>query len=361
MKKSILSFSPLGNPLLQLVGVDATSVVPTGSQTQAADVHDDIYGLGASCYTLLTGVVPAPALERAAQLEQRRADPLRPAHEVEPAVPLHVSQALHRAMSIYANEGHASVEELWRELQTASPEELKLELANSESPIFIAPPASTRQQQLQELASVQTPLSPARQSRNRLPFVYLKKPAAALLLLLFLLLLSTVAGTLLFMHSHQAISTFPRRVATTSATLPSPSQRTAPIVTPTSSPGSYPGVAGSYTGTLVDISTNVSETLIIQGVHQIGDAITGYVTLGSSLAISGQFSGTIGYTKHFTLIVNDVAGHPLLFLEGAIQTATSLSGDFYRCASVPTSGTTCFRAANGYGIWNVQLLPSSSS
>jgi hypothetical protein len=54
----------------------------------------------------------------------------------------------------------------------------------------------------------------------------------------------------------------------------------------------------------------------------------GQVT-GSLLQGSGPFSGTMVTTKHFQFTVTDAEGETLYFIEGSMQSATSLSGDYY--------------------------------
>ena len=58
------------------------------------DARSDIYALGATAYTLLTGRESPESTQRAIH------DSLRPAHEVNPQLSQHVSQAIARAMTI---------------------------------------------------------------------------------------------------------------------------------------------------------------------------------------------------------------------------------------------------------------------
>src|SRR5437588_10507960 len=72
----------------------------------------DIYGLAATIYTLLTGTIPIDAIVRAAG--SRGTDPLKPAHLLAPAVPLTVSEAIQRAMSLSSNDRFETVEDFWQ-------------------------------------------------------------------------------------------------------------------------------------------------------------------------------------------------------------------------------------------------------
>ncbi|HET8851955.1 MAG TPA: hypothetical protein VFN02_05470, partial [Ktedonobacteraceae bacterium] len=127
--------------------------------------------------------------------------------------------------------------------------------------------------------------------------------------------------------------------------------------TPTPVPTTYPTLAGTYKGTIFDIPVNVRTSLTFTDVRQNQGHISGYLTVGPGLLGYGPFSGNIDTAKHLQFTVTDADGNPTLFFEGAMQSATSLSGDYYRCN--PAQGSPCVRGPVGYGIWNV--LASSSS
>lgn len=74
----------------------------------------DIYGLAATIYTLLTGVVPTDAISRFTKKTSNRIDPLKPAHVHNPAVPVPVAQALQRAMAISSADRFETVQEFWQ-------------------------------------------------------------------------------------------------------------------------------------------------------------------------------------------------------------------------------------------------------
>ncbi len=74
----------------------------------------DIYSLGATFYTLLTGVVPIDAISRV--ISSKGIDPLKPANWLESTIPTAVAQALQRAMSINSADRFESIEEFWQVL-----------------------------------------------------------------------------------------------------------------------------------------------------------------------------------------------------------------------------------------------------
>ena len=83
-----------------------TNVIRHGSPGYAApeqygggtDPHTDLYGLAATLYTLLTGVIPPDAITRATR--SKSLDPLRPVNLLVPTISPEVAQAIGRAMSI---------------------------------------------------------------------------------------------------------------------------------------------------------------------------------------------------------------------------------------------------------------------
>jgi eukaryotic-like serine/threonine-protein kinase len=98
-------------------GYGAPEQYVSGTATQT-----DVYGLGATLYTLLSGVVPIDALYRITRMSVNRADPLPPVHEVQESIPISISEALQRAMAINSNDRFAAVAELWSIVQAAADE-----------------------------------------------------------------------------------------------------------------------------------------------------------------------------------------------------------------------------------------------
>ncbi len=114
------------------------------------DTRSDIYGVGATFYTLLTGIVPGDALYRAS----KSVDSLEPMSQVVPAISMHVADAVHRAMSLSSNDRFASVQQFEQALKTdstwiQSPKvDLRhmLDLAPNAGPALQKPPDPLNQQ-----------------------------------------------------------------------------------------------------------------------------------------------------------------------------------------------------------------------
>src|ERR1051326_3980189 len=92
--------------------------------SRGTNTRTDIYGLGATFYSLLTGFVPDDAFYRMTQLGSSGIDPLEPVNRLAPDIPQGVSDAIQKAMSINSNDRFASVEQFRQALnagQTGHP------------------------------------------------------------------------------------------------------------------------------------------------------------------------------------------------------------------------------------------------
>jgi serine/threonine protein kinase len=78
----------------------------------------DVYGLGATFYTLLTGMVPVAATDRLARIDKGEPDPLLPVNKINPLMHTVVAEAITCAMSLSRHDRYASVEQfheaLWQ-------------------------------------------------------------------------------------------------------------------------------------------------------------------------------------------------------------------------------------------------------
>jgi eukaryotic-like serine/threonine-protein kinase len=80
----------------------------------------DIYGLGATFYTLLTGTVPTDALHRITELNSTGNDPLIPIRKLAPDVPPHIASIIHRALSLNGGDRFSTVDRFWQAMNGSS-------------------------------------------------------------------------------------------------------------------------------------------------------------------------------------------------------------------------------------------------
>ena len=108
--RSVLGYTPVYSPLEQIHG-------------RGTDPRSDLYALGATLYTLLTGENPLDAPTRFAAIDDEQPDPLRPAHELNPQVSPAVSVVVMRAMAISRRQRPSSAAEMRQALNYAGKEE----------------------------------------------------------------------------------------------------------------------------------------------------------------------------------------------------------------------------------------------
>lgn len=96
---------------------------------QPADARSDIYSLSATLYHLLTAKLPVDALERSIYALEDKSDPLLPPKQINPLIPLEISDILMKALEIKREPRFDSAMEMRRLLH---PILLKLQKAETE-------------------------------------------------------------------------------------------------------------------------------------------------------------------------------------------------------------------------------------
>ncbi|MDQ2716477.1 MAG: protein kinase [Chloroflexota bacterium] len=112
--------------------------------SSGTNICTDIYGLGATIYTLLTGSAPADALSRIARISGGKDDSLEPLRTVTPALPGYIIDAVTRALAIKSGDRFASVAEFWQALN-AHPMWRQLTTPISPLPVSLPVPRVERQ------------------------------------------------------------------------------------------------------------------------------------------------------------------------------------------------------------------------
>lgn len=109
-------------------------------QDAGTDARSDLYSLGGTIYCLVTGSPPPSALVRAGAVISQLPDPLRPAHEVRPDIPLFFSQVIYHAMALNPSDRPPSAEKMREQLRVgrlahaANPEAFQTVVLPSASP-----------------------------------------------------------------------------------------------------------------------------------------------------------------------------------------------------------------------------------
>ncbi|GAC1392010.1 MAG: hypothetical protein NVS4B11_01460 [Ktedonobacteraceae bacterium] len=328
----------------------------------------DIYGLAATFYVLLTGIIPTDALYRLTQMGSKNTDPLEPVQQLAPHVPQHIADAIHRAMAINSNERFATVKEFWQALNAQPIAEPSVSI------VPVTPLQRIEDIPTKSLASAHgiAPYTAVSRStevtRTRRRGVLLTLFA---LLALLALIVGVTLGTSFFkgFHFGQAASiATPLPKATPGITVtskPTPTSTTAtatPHTTPNptvSPPSAYPVVNNLYSGSVTDTLTTPYTTapITLRNITQNNANISGYLDIapGHGLQGSGYFTGTVSTNRTIQFTVNGYAGNDPLAFTGTIQLNGSIASGTY-CA---VNKGSCDNS-QGHGTWAASPVSSSS-
>ncbi len=373
----------------------------------------DIYGLGATIYTLLSGQIPPDALYRMTLLGGKGRDPLVPLDELMPNISQKVAQAVQRSMSLQQSDRFTSVEHFWREIDTNATS-LEVPVPSLPAQSLPVPSSASAHPVLHETVDVEItkkrpvtllplagelstdPLSNGTKRKGR------KKSALLLVLLALAICCGGVVGfwsltdhpekgfiqkiTPTFGSQATSIPTVPaavptgtgiagRNIPTATAIVPSlphttpvanhpnptpiATQPTVPPLTPTSTPrptptpvpDPYPTLAGGYHGTIIDTtpSPNITTRMYLTAIKQNKGSISGNFSVDAPLQGNGPFSGSVGTNKYIQFTVKGYNGAAPLYFWGFVQSNASLQGQY---CSLDANGH-CSANVGAGGYWNV--------
>ncbi|WP_220192098.1 serine/threonine protein kinase [Ktedonospora formicarum] len=316
---------------------------------RGTNLRSDIYGLGATFYTLLTGEVPVDALTRLTRTSSGGTDPLRPAYELVEDIPEPVSAILHKAMAIDALERYESAEAFWEALKAYIPD-IPTELVGVDMDDDATPLTEDG-----ERPTTQTTLPPPSIVVQEMPRKVRRSRMGLLPLCLILLCALALLGGLVWSTGRWMPGVFAQTTPTIAPTaIPTPSPTATPTATPTPSPTptqppAPPRLAHSYNGTISNTYTSppTNSTMSLSNIAQKGENFSGYLTVGPGLVGNNDFKGSINAKRKFHFLVTGYAGLLPLYFEGTVNKDQSLSGTYcsYRNNACDHS--------SGYGNWHV--------
>lgn len=292
----------------------------------------DIYGLGATLYTLLTSTIPVDALERMIQLNEKEPDPLVPVNQVITTIPASVSEAIARAMSTRSSARFATVEKFWEALTGG------LERQPSSEPPFASldlpeEPASPPEREQAVALTIQndngTPTGGKAQTSHARKAGVIGAAALAVLLL--------VGLGIGIMHQ----SFMPQHIGSVPTQKHSVPGSVTPI-TNTTSQASLPLLGRQYTGEISDVVTNTTTPMTLAQISQSAGRIRGNF---SGLGLTGPFAGTIDTRDNIHFQVTIYGGTETIDFEGIIKLGGTLAGSYRVLRNLQSTGE--------YGVWSV--------
>jgi eukaryotic-like serine/threonine-protein kinase len=281
-------------------GTPGYAAIEQFSNEGDTDVRTDVYGLGATLYTLLTGVKPINAVTRLTAGKGN--DPLKAPHALVPDIPQPVSRAIQRALSLHREDRFATVEDFWHALHVdadAGAQEAQVPISGAQeaqAPAVLPIPGTGKQ-------------GDARSGRRKLMAVFS---------LALLVLIAGGLGLLLSSSMHPAPPPSVMQQASTRGSVgPSTSSRTRTFP--------YPPLASFYAGTISDIGVaNKKTTLYLGQMRQNGKSIAGNF---QGLGLVGSLTGTVNLFGRVHCIVK--YGTESLILDGEMKAGGEIVGTFY--------------------------------
>jgi len=304
----------------EYIADNTTTIIRHGSPGYAApeqygsgtNPRTDIYGLGATLYTLLTGTIPIDAITRVTG--SKGIDPLVPIHLVVPSVSWANAMAVEKAMSISSDDRFNSVEDFWRELNNHTPKQQAVTpLLRSEAP---AKHQVVPEQQLKHLKTS----PPALHNHAQPP----KSRKSAFFFMVLAAILTIAIGTAIVIGT--VVVSLALRHNSTPSILPVATRTLAhstPSFTATHVVSQYPDIVPNYAGTVFDLMNKEKTNLYLTQIQQSGGNISGSF---KGLGLVGPFIGTVTSKGHIQFTVQ--MGTSTLSFAGEIKIGGDIQGTF---------------------------------
>lgn len=304
---------------------------------QGTDIRTDVYGLAATIYTLLTGIVPSDALTRSINNPTVTGDTLKCIHQMSEEIPPVVSKVIVRAMALRKEDRFDSIEAFWQAFCTAA-QHPEIEFATFPHPIT-NPPVKIERPVLPEQK-----LQPTRKRRTRQIII------GGLVVLAVILVAGILDLVLPAAHPARTAHSLPAPAPTT---ISSTTVAGNTACSPTSLlPGSdYPQFSACYGGTINDIGIpNRDKTLYLTAIQQNQGQLKGHF---QGLGLSGLFQGSIDKSGNMHFVVKFPSQSYMLDFTGTIKIGGDLRGDF------STKDQQGNPIPSDYGNWAAQKVTST--
>ncbi len=324
------------------------------------NIRTDVYGLGATLYTLLTGTIPVDALTRVTG--KQHLDPLQPAHELVPSLPLGVSEAISRAMSPTFDDRFATIDEFWAEVNEQAKEDRKITVKvvdattsttqesdatdstskNNDTTGRLTKESDTTDKLVStssHIRRVKKDIAPMTLAEQRLLVQKERQRRTVWTVLGIFVLLLLLAGSITAFIVQLPHPTLYKSTPITSQTR----LQVSPSATPTFDQTPYPTLATTYQGTMHDYLNGNSVNSYLGQIHQKKETIQGTC---NCLGLVGSFHGTVGIDGSITFTVQMAGTGTNILFQGHIKIGGAIAGQFY-----------IINASNGqhtdeYGDWS---------
>ncbi|OLB30120.1 MAG: hypothetical protein AUH05_21030 [Ktedonobacter sp. 13_2_20CM_53_11] len=163
-----------------------------------------------------------------------------------------------------------------------------------------------------------------------------------IVLLVLALLVLLVVSIFWFAISRSSGNVTPTSQPTQAPTSSQPTQA------PTSAGQVFPNVAGTYHGTIMNTTANVTAGMSLS-IQQNNASINGNFTVSQPLVGNNPFQGKVDAANHIQFTVEGLNGNAPLFFAGIVHADGSLSGSY---CSLGANGQ-CSTAAGAGGTWSV--------